>query len=70
MEGVQCPSETVYMPHATYHGVFNLDKTVAVGDNLLFSTAIEESAFHLYETGANGYAVVKNSQIYIHKGAF
>ena len=70
MEGVQYPGETIYMPHVTHHAVFNLDQTVAVGDNPLFPTAIEESAFHLYNTGATGYAFVNNSQIYIHKGAF
>lgn len=48
VEGIQSPTETLYMPHSTHHAVYNLDETIAVGDNLLFSTAIEEAAFELY----------------------
>ena len=68
MEGVQYPGETMYMPHAVPHAVYNLDETIAVGDNPLFPTAIEESVFQLYNQNFNGYAYINNSKIYIHKG--
>ena len=35
------------MPNYQAHAVYNLDETVAVGDNPFFTTAIEESAFQL-----------------------
>ena len=70
MEGVQCPRETVYMPHSTPHAVYNTgDYNVAIGDNPLFPTAIEESAFQLHHLEYNGYAYINNSQIYVHKGS-
>ena len=37
------------MPHCTHHAVYNLDETVAVGDNPFFGTAVEESAFEFYK---------------------
>ena len=37
------------MPHYTHHAVYNLDETVAVGDNPLFGTAVEKSAFEFYK---------------------
>ena len=46
-EWVQNPGEVVYMPHYTPHAVYNLDETVAVGDNPFYTTAIEEAAFEL-----------------------
>ena len=67
VEGVQRRSETLYMPHYTPHAVYNLDQTVAVGDNPFFSTAIEQSAFDLYRNGYNDFAYIKD-KIYLHKG--
>ena len=32
------------MPHYTPHAVYNLEETVAVGDNPFFTSAIEEAA--------------------------
>ena len=68
IEGVQYPSETVYIPHYINHAVYNLDKTVAVGDNPFFNTAIEESAFEMCRDGRNAYGHIKDFEIYIHKG--
>ena len=67
-EGVQYPGETMYMPHYIYHGVYNLDQTVAVGDNPFFSTAIEESAFEFYKNRRIGYGFINESVAYIHQG--
>ena len=69
IEGVQYPSETIYMPHYINHAVYNLDNTVAVGDNPFFNTAIEESALELCRDGRNAYGQVKDFEIYLHKGA-
>ena len=52
------------------HAVYNLDQTVAVGDNPFYDTAIEESALQLFKTGNNGYSKIKDSRILLHKGAF
>ena len=70
IEGVQYPSETIYMPHYINHAVYNLDKTVAVGDNPFFNTAIEESALELCRDGRSTYGHIKDFEIYLHKGAF
>ena len=67
IEGVQSRSETIYMPHYTNHAVYNLDKTVAVGDNPFYSTAIEQSVFDLYRDGNNAYSYIRD-KIYLHKG--
>ena len=68
IEGVQYPSETIYMPHYINHAVYNLDKTVAVGDNPFFNTAIEESALELSREGRSTYGHIKDFEIYLHKG--
>ena len=68
MEGVQHRSETLYMPHYVSHAVYNLDQTVAVGDNPFYSNAIEESAFELFRKGHNRFSYIKNFQIYLHEG--
>ena len=68
IEGVQYPSETIYMPHHINHAVYNLDKTVAVGDNPFFNTAIEEAAFELCRDGRTTYGYIKDFEIYLHKG--
>ena len=69
VEGIQSPGETIYMPHYVHHAVYNLDETVAVGDNPFYSTAIEEAVFQLYKAKDNfGFAYAKGSQIYVHKG--
>jgi hypothetical protein len=34
--------EVIYMPHFVEHIVYNPEFTVAIGENLLFSTAMEE----------------------------
>ena len=68
IEGVQHPSETIYMPHYVNHAVYNLDQTVAVSDNPFYSSAIEESAFQLFRDGQNGYSDIKDSHIHVLKG--
>lgn len=68
IEGVQHYSETVYMPHYINHAVYNLDQTVAVGDNPFYSTAIEESAFQLFRHGRNEYSNIQGSHIYLLEG--
>ena len=70
MEGVQHHSETIYMPHNTNHAVYNLDQTVAVGDNPFFNTAIEESVFNLFRKGQNAYSYIKDVNVYLDKGTF
>ena len=70
IEGVQFRSETIYMPHYMNHAVYNLDQTVAVGDNPFYDTVNEESAFQLFETGSNGYSKIKDFRILLYKGAF
>ena len=69
MEGVQHRSETIYMPHYVSHAVYNLDQTVAVGDNPFYDTAIEESAFQLFRTGSNEYSEIKDLRILLYEGA-
>ena len=70
MEGIQRRSETIYIPHYMNHAVYNLDQTVAVGDNPFYNTAIEESAFQLFaDDGHNEYSYIEDSHIYLHKGA-
>ena len=68
IEGVQYPSETIYMPHYINHAVYNLDKTVAVGDNPFFNTAIEESALELSREGRSTYGHIKDFEIYLYQG--
>ena len=63
IEGVQHPSETIYMPNYINHAVYNLDKTVGIGDNPFYSTAIEESAFQLFKKGSNPYSYIEDLQI-------
>ena len=63
IEGVQHPSETIYMPNYINHAVYNLDKTVGIGDNPFYSTAIEESAFQLFRKGSNPYSYIEDLQI-------
>ena len=70
MEGIQYPGETMYMPHYVHHSVYNLDQTVAVGDNPFFSTAIEESVFELYKNDYIGYGYMNESAAHIHQGLF
>ena len=48
-----------------HHAVCNLDETVAVGDNPFFSTAIEESAFELYQTKFVEFAHINGPEVYI-----
>ena len=50
------------------HAVYNLDQTVAVGDNPFYSTAIEESAFKLFNEGVNGFSYINESHIYLQEG--
>ena len=58
----------MYMPHYMHHAVYNLDQTVAVGDNPFFTTAIEESVFELYNNKQIGYGFMNESAAYIHQG--
>ena len=58
------------MPHYINHAVYNLDQTVAVGDNPFYGSAIEESAFRLFEDeGRNGYSYIEDSRVYMYEGA-
>ena len=40
------PGETLYLPHHLAHAVYNVDDSVAVGDNPFFLSAIEQSAIY------------------------
>ena len=58
------------MPHYMNHAVYNLDQTVAVGDNPFYGSGIEESAFRLFEdNGRNGYSYIEDSRVYMYEGA-
>ena len=52
------------------HAVYNLDQTVAVGDNPFYDTAIEEFAYQLFKTGSNGYSHIKDLRILPNEGTF
>ena len=52
------------------HAVYNLDQTVAVGDNPFYDTAIEEFAYRLFKTGSNGYSHIKDLRILPNEGTF
>ena len=65
---MQSPGETIYMPNYQAHAVYNLDETVAVGDNPFFSTAIEESAFDLINRKAIEFGRLNGTEIIIHQG--
>ena len=41
---LQGPGDTLYMPHAVFHLVHNLDTNLALTENLLFESAMEEFA--------------------------
>ena len=58
----------MYMPHYMHHAVYNLDQTVAVGDNPFFTTAVKESVFELYTNKQIGYGFMNESAVYIHRG--
>ena len=68
LEVVQSPGETIYMPNYQAHAVYNLDETVAVGDNPFFNTAIEESAFDLLYRKINEFGRVNGTEIIIKQG--
>lgn len=65
---VQSPGETIYMPNYQAHAVYNLDETVAVGDNPFFNTAIEESAFDLFHRKINEFGRLNGTEIMIKQG--
>ena len=50
------------------HAVYNLDETVAVGDNPYFNIAIEELAFKLYLEKETPFSKLKGDEIVIHEG--
>ena len=72
IEGVQYRSETIYMPHFINHAVYNLDQTVAVGDNPFYNTAIEESAFQLFKDDDryNEFSRIEDFRINLQPGSF
>ncbi len=41
---LQGPGDTLYMPHAVFHLVHNLNTNLALTENLLFESAMEEFA--------------------------
>ena len=67
-EAVQAPGETIYAPNHIHHSVYNLDETVAVGDNPYFNTALEESAYELYHKKHIYFAHLNGTEIVIHNG--
>ena len=67
-EAIQAPGETIYMPHLTGHAVYNLDETVAATGNPYYSTAIDESAFELFDKKLNWFARNNGSDIIIFDG--
>ena len=56
------------MPNYQAHAVYNLDETVAVGDNPFFNTAIEESAFDLFHRKINEFGRLNGTEIMIKQG--
>ena len=56
------------MPHFTPHAVYNLDDTVAVGDNPFYNSAIEEAAFDLTSRTQNMFSILKGSKVMVAKG--
>ena len=67
-EAIQTPGETMYMPHLTGHAVYNLDETVAATGNPYYGTAIDESAFELFDKKLNWFARDNGSDIIIFDG--
>ena len=65
---MQSPGETIYMPNYQAHAVYNLDETVAVGDNPFFNTAIEESAFDLIRKKVNNFGRLNGTDVIVHQG--
>ena len=68
LEVVQAPGETIYMPNYQAHAVYNLDETVAATGNPYYSTAIDESAFELFDKKLNWFARNNGSDIIIFDG--
>ena len=56
------------MPHYIPHAVFNLDETVAVGDNPFYSSAIEEAAFELSRKNNTVFSVFNGTTVLVSKG--
>ena len=69
-EAIQSPGEIVYAPNYLPHAVYNLDETVAVGDNPYFSTAIEESAYELHHKKRIAFAQWDGSKVVIANGLY
>ena len=68
IEWVQKPGEVVYMPHYTAHAVYNLDETVAVGDNPFYSSGIEEAAFDLFNRNRTVFSFFSETRVVVAKG--
>ena len=68
IEWIQKPGEVVYMPNYTPHSVFNLDETVAVGDNPFYSSAIEEAAFQLCLSNRALFSLFNDTRVIVAKG--
>ena len=56
------------MPHNTPHAVYNLDETVAVGDNPFYSSAIEEAAFELSLGNRTLFSMFNETKVVVCKG--
>ena len=56
------------MPNYQAHAVYNLDETVSVGDNLYFTTAIDESAFELVNKKYNVFGKINGTEVMIQQG--
>ena len=56
------------MPHYTPHAVYNLDETVAVGDNPFYGSAVEEAAFDLSLRNRTIFAYINETKVVVAKG--
>lgn len=69
-EAIQSPGEIVYAPNYLPHSVYNLDETVAVGDNPYFSTAIDDSAYELYHKKRVEFAQLDGTKVVFANGLY
>ena len=67
-EAIQSKGETIYIPHLTAHAVYNLDDTIAATAKPYYDTAIDESAFELFDKKLNWFARDNGSDIIIFDG--
>jgi hypothetical protein len=56
------------MPNCTPHAVYNLDESVAVGDNPFYNTAIEEAAYDSIFKNSSVFSIFDGSKVFVYKG--